>query len=303
MEILSRSRFLKQLGAAALAVVAGKPEAKPMTTTHLQRPVPRLRTTLPVVGMGTWQTFDTDDPAAKNRLREVLAVFHGAGGRLLDSSPMYGRAEAVLGELTGRGAGDYFLATKVWTTGQAAGVKQMETSLRLMGRVDLMQVHNLVDWRTHLKTLRAWKDAGRVRAIGITHYMASAFGDLEKIIRAEEIDFVQLPYSVALRDAERRLLPAARERRTATIINRPFEGGELFRAVRARPLPAAARDLGCESWGQVFLKFIISHPDVTCVIPATASPVHAADNLRAAFGPLPDSAGRETLARLLKDSP
>ena len=303
MTALSRSSFLRGAGAASLALTAPEIFARPMTGRHLQRPVPRLGISIPALGMGTYQTFDTTSQADQTRLMEVLDIFYEAGGRVLDSSPMYGRAEAVVGELTARTPRRaYYLATKVWTRGRQAGIEQMRDSLRLMRTpaMDVMQIHNLVDWRTHIKTLRAWKDSGRIKAIGITHYVPSAFDELIKIIRQEEIDFVQLPYSIARRDAERRLLPVARERRTATIINRPFEGGSLFRQTRDRPLPAFARDLGCESWSNVFLKFILSHPDVTCAIPATSKPRHARDNMRAAFGPLPTTRDRERLARLVR---
>lgn len=303
--MISRETFLRRFAASAAALYgAERSTAAPMSESHLQRPVPRLGTTIPALGMGTWQTFDSSDPATLRQLSEVLDIFYEAGGRVLDSSPMYGRAEDVIGRLTAKTPGrDYFLATKVWTRGAEAGRDQIDRSIELMRArpLDLMQIHNLMDWRTHLKTLRAYKDAGKIRAIGITHYVTSAFDELEKIIRAEEIDFVQLPYSIQLREAEDRLLPLARDRRTATLINRPFEGGDLFRRTRGRELPPAARELGCESWSNVFLKFILSHPDVTCAIPATSKPHHARDNMRAAFGRLPEGKERERLARLIKE--
>jgi diketogulonate reductase-like aldo/keto reductase len=233
----------------------------------------------------------------------VLRRFVDLGGRVVDSSPMYGAAESVVGDL----AADLgvrerlWVATKVWTSGRAAGIAQMERSLqRLRGpRVDLMQVHNLVDWRTHLATLRAWKDAGRVRYIGVTHYTASAYDELERILRAEALDFVQLNYSVVEREAERRLLPLARDRRVAVLVNRPFAEGALFARVRGRPLPAWAADVDCASWAQLFLKWIVAHPAVTCVIPATSRPPHLEDNMQAGAGRLPDAAARDRIAALV----
>lgn len=260
------------------------------------RPIPSTAEPLPVLGLGTWQTFGR----ATAKLAEVVDLFSAAGGRLIDTSPMYGRAEDTVGELRDR-VREPFLATKVWTEGRDAGVQQMEASMRRMRapRLDLIQVHNLVDWRTHLETLRRWKDEGRVRYIGITHYQTSAFGQLERIMRSEAIDFVQLPMSLELPDAEERLLPLARERRIAVIVNRPFEGGELARRLRGAPLPEWARALGCESWSELLLRWIVSHPDVTCVIPATANPQHEAENVRAGDGRLWDARDRDDVRQRL----
>jgi diketogulonate reductase-like aldo/keto reductase len=254
--------------------------------------------------MGTWQTFDPPrvDAAALAPLQEVLRIFHEAGGRVVDSSPMYGRSEEVTGLLSTRlGINDeLWIATKVWTRGERAGVRQMETSLGELRRrrVELMQVHNLVDWRTHLDTLRAWKEQGRIRYIGITHYQVGAFDDLERIMTSERLDFVQLPYSIALREAERRLLPLARDRGIAVLVNRPFEGGDLFGRVRGRTLPDFVRPFA-ESWAQALLKFLLAHPAVTAVIPATSKPRNMRDNIGAGAGPLPDDEARERLAKLL----
>jgi diketogulonate reductase-like aldo/keto reductase len=205
---------------------------------------------------------------------------------------MYGRAEQVVGDLLRERASrpKAFLATKVWTTGKERGIQQMNDSFRKMGadRMDLMQVHNLQDWRTHLQTLRAWKAEGRVRYIGVTHYSRSAFDELEQILRKEQVDFVQLPYSIGFRDAEKRLLPAAQETGTAVLVMEPFEKGELFSRTRGKPLPDFAREFDCESWAQYFLKFILGHPAVTCPLPATANPRHVEDNLRAGFGRFPE---------------
>jgi aryl-alcohol dehydrogenase-like predicted oxidoreductase len=270
----------------------------------LTRTIPSTGEPVPAVGLGTWRTFDVaPDEGARAPLREVLRRFFAAGARLIDSSPMYGRAEENVGDLL-RGtpwSARAFVATKVWTSGREAGVAQMaQSEQRMGGRVDLMQIHNLLDWQTHLPVLREWKAAGRLRYVGVTHYALSAFEELERIVRTEKVDFVQLPYSVGVREAERRLLPAARDAGTAVLVMRPFEGGSLFHQARSRPLPPLARELGASSWAQLFLKFILAHPAVTTVIPATADPEHMADDLAAGSGPLPDEAARRKLVRLLE---
>lgn len=238
------------------------------------RPIPSSGEPLPVIGLGTWQTFDVAG-AARAKLVPVVERFAAGGGRVIDTSPMYGRAEEAVGELKPPNA---FLATKVWTQGREDGIEQMERSMRLLRAttLDLIQVHNLVDWRTHLATLRAWKDEGRVRYVGVTHYQTGAFAQLERIIRDETIDFVQLPYSVGVPDAEERLLPLARERGVAVLVNRPFEEGALARRFRGK--------------SELLLRWIVAHPAVTCVIPATRNPEHLAENLRAGDQePLDDS--------------
>jgi diketogulonate reductase-like aldo/keto reductase len=265
------------------------------------RPIPRTGEPLPMVGFGTWQTFDIGDARADlDQRKEVLATLFEAGGRVIDSSPMYGRAEAAVGRLlTEMGTHDKaFLATKVWTSGAAAGIAQMEQSFQKLQAktIDLMQVHNLVDWRTHLPTLRAWKKQGRLRYIGLTHYTAPALDELARIIRSEEIDFVQFGYSIASRRAESRLLPVAAERGVAVIVNQPFDSGSLFARVRGKPLPGWADEINCKSWAQVFLKYILGHPAVTCAIPGTARPDHARDNIAAGYAPLPDAALRRRMA-------
>jgi diketogulonate reductase-like aldo/keto reductase len=216
---------------------------------------------------------------------------------------MYGAAESVVGDLAADlgVTGAFFLATKVWTSGRDAGIAQMEESLRRLRvrRLDLMQVHNLLDWRTHLRTLREWKDAGRVRYLGVTHYTSSAYDELERVLRAEPVDFVQVNYSLGERQAERRLLPLARDRGVAVIVNRPFSEGGLFRRVRGQPLPAWAAGFDCGSWAQFFLKWILAHPAVTCVIPGTSRPEHLVDNLGAGTGRLPEAATRDRMAALV----
>jgi aryl-alcohol dehydrogenase-like predicted oxidoreductase len=270
------------------------------------RPIPRTGERIPVVGLGTWRTFDVGPSEAERApLLEVLRRFLAGGGRVIDSSPMYGEAERVVGELLARlpDSPRPFLATKVWTSGRAQGEAEMAESMRRLrvSRLDLMQVHNLLDWRAHLPTLRAWKAAGRLRYIGITHYAAGAFAELESILRTEGVDFVQLPYSAARREAEARLLPAAAETGTAVLVMRPFEEGELFRMVKGRPLPAWAGELGATSWSEVFLRFILSHPAVTAAIPATSKVAHLEENLRAGRGtPDVDPALRRRMERDLR---
>jgi diketogulonate reductase-like aldo/keto reductase len=291
-------RAVLRLMAAAAATGPGHAAAAP---SMLQRPIPATRETLPVVGLGTWRTFDVGGaPAERAPLREVLQRFVELGGRVVDSSPMYGTAESVVGDLaSGLGVSEkLFLATKVWTSGRQAGVAQMEQSLRRLRvrRLDLMQIHNLLDWPTHLATLRDWKKEGRIRYIGVTHYTSSAYGELERVLKSETLDFVQVNYSLGEREAEQRILPLARERGIAVLVNRPFSEGGLFQRVRGQPLPAWAAEVGCESWAQIFLKWIIAHPAVTCVIPATSRPEHLVDNMKAGYGTFPDAAGRERIA-------
>jgi aryl-alcohol dehydrogenase-like predicted oxidoreductase len=296
---LTRKSFLHLAGAALLARPASAQAGARMHT----RKIPATGEPLPVVGCGTWQTFDVGpSPAERAPRAEVLKILFEAGGSVIDSSPMYGRSEQVVGDLlAAAGTRDKaFLATKVWTAGEAAGVRQMTASAaKLQGPIDLMQVHNLVDWRTHLRTLREWKQAGRIRYYGVTHYSASAYGDLETIMSAEPLDFVQLNYSLVEREAEHRLLPLAAERGVAVIVNRPFAEGALFRRVKGQTLPPWAADIGCRSWAQLFLKWIAAHPSVTCVIPATSRPEHLEDNMQAGAGPLPDATLRERIAGLI----
>ena len=268
---------------------------------RLQRPIPKTGETIPAVGLGTWQAFDVAGDAAETaQAREALKALVDLGGRVIDSSPMYGSAESVAGQLADelRVKAKLFVATKVWTSGKQAGIRQMEDSMRKLRveRLDLMQVHNLVDAGTHLATLRDWKSAGRVRYLGVTHYHAGAHADLEKIIRPGDIDFVQVNYSLAEPEADRRLLAVAADSRTAVIVNRPFAEGSMFRRVKDKPVPDWATEIGCASWAQFFLKWILGHPSVTCAIPGTRNPKHVADNLGAASGPLPDETMRRRMS-------
>jgi diketogulonate reductase-like aldo/keto reductase len=235
-------------------------------------------------------------PAEWAPLKEVLQRFVELGGRVVDSSPMYGTAESVVGDLASELAitDKLFLATKVWTSGRDAGMAQMEESLRRLRarRLDLMQIHNLLDWRTQLRTLRDEKEAGRIRYLGVTHYTAGAYDELERVLRDEPLDFAQVNYSLGERAAERRILPLARERGIAVLVNRPFAEGGLFQRMRGQALPAWAAEVDCESWAQFFLKWILAHPAVTCTIPGTGRPEHVVDNMKAGIGKLPDDATR-----------
>jgi diketogulonate reductase-like aldo/keto reductase len=272
-----------------------------MAQSILRKPIPRGGETLPVIGLGTWQTFDVGAAqSVRAPLKEVLRDFVQLGGSVIDSSPMYGKSESVTGDLAAE-LGIYqqlFIATKVWTNGRDAGIRQMEESLRRLRvkKMDLMQIHNLVDYRTHLVTLRKWQEQGRVRYIGVTHYSASAYTELARVLETENLDFVQLNYSMAEREAEQRLLPLAADKRIAVLVNRPFSAGSLFKKVRDKQLPPWAKEMGCATWAQYFLKFIVSHPAVTCAIPATGKPQHLVENMHAGIGPLPDAKTRERMA-------
>ena len=294
MTPLTRSAFLALAGAATLAAGRGVAQTLPETIMH-RRKIPSNGELLPVVGCGTWRTFDVGaGPQDRAPLAEVLRVLFDAGGSVIDTSPMYGAAEAVVGDLlAATGTRDRaFIATKVWTSGRDSGIAQMRQSMRLLRteRIDLMQIHNLVDWRAHLATLRAWRAEGRIRLVGITHYTESAHDELEAVLRAEKWDFVQLNYALDDRAAERRLLPLAAERGTAVLVNQPFGGGGLLRRVLGRKLPDWAGDIGCTSWAQILLKFVLANPAVTCVIPGTGKPEHMKDNVRAGLGIYPDAA-------------
>jgi diketogulonate reductase-like aldo/keto reductase len=265
------------------------------------RKIPSSGELLPVVGLGTWQTFDvgTDTPS-RAPLKNVLREFISLGGKVIDSSPMYGRSEAVAGELIEALAAreKLFIATKVWTSGKDAGVAQAEESMKKLRAkpIELLQVHNLLDVDTHLRTLGEWKKTGRVRYVGVTHYTASAYDAVAKVISTHPVDFLQINYSVREREAERRLLPLARERGIAVLVNRPFAGGELFRRLRGMPIPAWAGEIDCASWGQLLLKFVISHPAITCVIPATSKVDHLRENMGAGLGRMPDEKIRAMIA-------
>lgn len=306
MAMITRSTFIRgAMAAAGLAATARRSDAAVQTTVgQMQtRPIPSSGVAVPVVGVGTWRGFDVGaNAASRARLTEVLEALFAAGGRVIDSSPMYGSSEEVTGDLLaamGRQR-DAFVATKVWTSGRDAGRAQMEASMRLLrdDRIELMQIHNLMDWRTHLPTLRAWKAEGRLQHIGITHYRRDAHAELARVLKAQPFDMVQLNYSIDDRSAEQDLLPLAQARGVGVLVNLPFGGGGLLRRVRAMPLPGWAAEIGCDTWAQVLLKFVLSHPAVTCVIPGTGRPAHMRENAKAGVGAMPDAALR---ARMIAD--
>ena len=280
-------------------------QAAAPVTGLLKRPIPRSGELLPVMGIGTWRTFDVGpNDAARAELKVVLRELVALGGSAVDSSPMYGEAERVVGDLAAelKLHKALFLATKVWTSGREAGIRQMERSLRLLRteRLDLMQVHNLLDVATHTGTLREWKAAGRIRYLGITHYHEGAYRELERLVRTRDYDFVQFNYSMAEREADSRLLSACAESGTAVIVNRPFSHASLFGRVKGKPLPPWAAEFDCASWAQFFLKWILGHPAVTCVIPGTGRLAHLKDNMQAGFGRLPDAAQRQCMVEHLE---
>ncbi|NDQ57406.1 MAG: aldo/keto reductase [Acidipila sp.] len=304
----SRRAVLKSLGGLCLAAAGARTNAfanlLAAPVDILTRRIPRTGEALPAIGLGSWKTFEVgSSPSERETVAAVMQAFTGNGGRLLDTAPMYSSAEEVIGDIAAqRGLlPRLFLATKVLSTGRAEGIRQMENSLRNLRttRIDLLQVHNLVDTKTQLATLREWQQAGRVRYVGITHYTDESQRELETVMRTFRPDFIQANYSITDREAERRLLPAAAELGIAVMVNRPFEGGSLFDRVRGKALPDWAKEMECSCWAQVFLKFILAHPAVTCVIPATRNPQHALENMGANRGHLPDEKMREKMAVVL----
>lgn len=297
---LSRRFFLQSLAALMATLHISPPLVWSAGNAQVRKQIPGTTETLPVIGMGTSRTFDTSSKNMVASLAEVLRAFFASGGELIDSSPMYGSAERNIGVLLKRIGhhGPLFTATKVWTDGEAEGIRQMEDSARKWGinHFDLMQIHNLVDWQTHLKTLKEWKKEGKVRYLGITTSHGRDRRELADIMRSEALDFVQFSYNIEDRSAEELLLPLAEERGIAVLINRPYQRGSLFRRVKGKDLPGWTADFDCASWGQFFLKFIASHPAVTCVIPATAKAHHMQDNMGAGVGRMPDAAMRQRMA-------
>jgi diketogulonate reductase-like aldo/keto reductase len=299
---MNREIFLKQLLAMGIAA----PSLIDMMQTIRTRPNPSTNEQLPVIGVGTWQTFDVGNSAAeRDPLKGVLKTLIAKGGKVIDSSPMYGQSEKVVGDLSEelKLNASLFMATKVWTTGKEEGIAQMNKSFALMKRkqMDLMQIHNLVDWKTHLRTLQEWKEQKKIRYIGITHYLESAYASIEDIINTNQIDFLQINYSLLSRKSGERLLPLAKDKNMAVLINRPFEEGALFQRVKGKQLPEWAKEFECTSWAQFFLKFIISNPAVTCAIPGTDKPHHMVDNLAAGFGKLPDEKMRARMVAVMGD--
>jgi diketogulonate reductase-like aldo/keto reductase len=299
MDQRSRRQILKNLSAAMIALnLAGR--GLPMSDVREKmrtRLIPSTREELPVIGCGTYRTFDVGAaPEERAPLLAVLKALFAAGGSVIDSSPMYGTAERVVGDLLAQlqNRSRAFLATKVWTSGKQAGLDQINRSFGLLQDrlIDLIQVHNLLDWKVQLSTLRNLKSAGRIRYVGITHYSASAFAEVESVLRSETLDFLQINYAMNDTAVERHILPLAADRGVAVIVNQPFGGGGLLRELRNRPLPSWAQEIDCQSWAQVLLKFVLSHPAVTCAIPGTGRPEHMLDNIGAGFGRMPDTALR-----------
>jgi len=299
---LSRREFVAAASLTMASVWLSPWQLHAAETTMLRKTIPGTAESLAVIGLGSSRTFDVnaDDPVIAEFVT-IIQEFFARGGELIDSSPMYGSAEQVIGILLNRAGGRdrLFAATKVWTDGEQAGIRQMESSARKWGidRFDLMQIHNLRDWKIHFKTLKAWKAEGKIRYIGITTSHGRSHRELESILRQEPFDFVQLSYNIEDRSVEERLLPLAADRGIAVLVNRPYQRGSLFRTAKGKPLPDWATEFDCHSWGQFFLKYIVSHPAVTCVIPATSKLHHLQDNLAAGSGRLPDAAIRKQMEK------
>ncbi|WP_054032885.1 aldo/keto reductase [Desulfatitalea tepidiphila] len=301
---LSRRAFMGSLGLMTLGVAFTPRDILAMVPEPLERAIPSSGERIPVIGMGTSRTFNAGShPDEIERLADVLSIFFQQGGTVIDSSPMYGSAERVVGRLLSHlNADGLFAATKVWTDGRQAGEDQMRQSMRLMGVevMDLMQIHNLRDWRTHLETLRQWRSEGKIRYIGVTTSHGRDHRELEEIMRTERIDFVQFSYNIEDRVPEERLLPLAADRGIATLINRPYQRGGLFVRVKGQAVPEWAGEFDARSWGQFFLKFILAHPAVTCIIPATSKTRHMKDNMGANFGRIPDSTERKKMIQYVE---
>ncbi len=296
---ISRRRFLKATCALSVLVAFRPHELLAAQTGVIKRPIPSSGEQLSVIGMGTSRTFSND--VLKQQLGEVMQAFFDHGGQLIDSSPMYGPAESLVGDLlkTTKNTEGLFVATKVWTNGKESGIAQMQESMRRMGVkvIDLMQIHNLHDWQTHIHTLREWKAQGKIRYLGITTSHGSRHTEFEKVMQATPLDFVQFSYNLVNRVAEQRIFPLAADKGIATVINRPFQRSQMFDTVKGKQLPLWAAEFDCTSWAQFFLKFVVSHPHVTNVIPATSKPEHMVDNMTAGYGRLPDAKIRERMIK------
>jgi diketogulonate reductase-like aldo/keto reductase len=305
---MTRREAAKIIGTATAGLIlpsaATRGQAKSESSVMLTRIIPCSGEKLPVIGLGTWKAFDVDPSGDMRRqLEDVLTQFVKLGGRMIDSSPMYGRAEEVIGDLTSTlGIREkLFLATKVWTEGKQSGIQSMERSMALLRtkRIDLMQVHNLVDVNTQLATLQEWKREGRIRYTGITHYESGALDEIEKLMRSQKFDCLQINYSLMEPEAEEHVLPLAQERGIAVIANRPFGSGDLFGKVRSKPLPDWTTEFDCHSWAQFFLKWIVANPAIACAIPATNKPRHLEENMQGGIGRLPDAKLRHRMAEFV----
>jgi len=299
---VSRRKFLKAAWSMSALMALWPKELLAAKANVIKRTIPSSGERLAVIGMGTSGTFS--DEVSKEQLVEVMQTFFDHEGQLIDSSPMYGPAERLVGDVlkTTKNTGGLFVATKVWTDGKESGIKQMQESMRRIGVkvIDLMQIHNLRDWRVHIPTLREWKEQGKIRYLGITTSHGSRHGELENIMKTEQLDFVQFSYNLVDREAEQRLFPIAADKGIGTLINRPFQRGGMFDKVEGKKLPEWAAEFDCTSWAQFFLKFVVSHPQVTNVIPATSKPKHMVDNMGAGYGRLPDAKMRERMVRYLE---
>ncbi|MCU0809638.1 MAG: aldo/keto reductase [Thiobacillaceae bacterium] len=296
---LRRRRLMQALAGFGAVALAG-PQFAAAVSQAIRKPIPSSGERLPVIGMGSWLTFDVGDNIRARAVRtQVLQAFFDNGGALIDSSPMYGSSQEVIGHALEqvRNRSALFAATKVWILGKGFGIRQMEDARRLWGvpRFDLMQVHNLLDWETHLETLKSWKAEGRVRYIGVTTSHGRRHDEMTQVMQSEPLDFVQFTYNILDREAEQRLLPLAAERGIAVIVNRPFQRGSLFGRLRGKPLPPWAAEFDCANWAQYLLKFVVSHPAVTCAIPATSRVDHMVENMGAGSGRLPDAAMRRRM--------
>ncbi len=306
--LYTRREAARLIGGAAAAAtlwpISARSAEKSAPSAQLLRAIPSTGEKIPALGLGTSRTFDVgNSPNERDPLREVLRRFVELGGKVVDTSPMYGRAEEVIGDLASelKLRDSLFLASKVWTTGKEEGIEAIERTASLLRtkRLDLMQVHNLIDLDVQLATLRAWKAEGRIRYIGITHYVESSFPAVEKILQREPLDFLQINYSIAERGAEERILPLAQEKGVAVLVNRPFARGDLFSRLRAKPLPEWAAEFDCKSWAQFLLKWIVANTAVTCAIPATSKAKHLEDNMAAGIGRLPDEKMRQRMVQTI----
>ena len=301
----TRRIVLKAIGASSLNPVIA------LSTTGIknkmaQRIIPSTGDLLPVIGLGTSRVFDTDlsDKSLSPR-KEIIKALLDHGGNLIDTSPMYGKAEKVTGKIAQdlKVNDQLFLATKVWIEGREAGEIQMKESSKKLNKsvIDLMQIHNLLDWKTHIKTLYEWKEQGKINYIGISHFRSNAFSQIEQIITKERIDFAQFNYSLQEREAEKKLLPLCKEKGVATLINRPFMRGKLFKAVARKKLPNWTYEYNINTWSQFFLKFILANQAVTAIIPATSDPTHMIDNLIGGIGPIPELVMQKKMLDIIKD--
>ena len=297
---ITRRYFLQGIGMMSAGLALMPMTAFGQNPQQITRAIPSTGERIPVIGMGTSRTFDVGaDAGARSQLQAVLQAFFDGGGALIDSSPMYGNAESVVGDLLKnvRYKDKLFAATKVWTYGRQAGSDQMQQSMQRMGVavMDLMQIHNLRDWKIHLPVLREWKEEGKIRYIGITTSHGRSHDELEQVMRSETLDFVQFTYNIGNRTVEESLLPLAADRGIATLINRPYQRGALFKKVKGQSLPEWSKEFDCRSWGNFFLKFVLSHPAVTCIIPATSKVHHMQDNMAGGLGRLPTKKMRQRM--------